>query len=330
MPDQLNFFGQWERMEDPPPAPELPAPELPPVPIDPRQTSLFDGPHRPRLEMELACEGLDAAGVRAAWRAAVTRLPDWQPASLWPRWAEDLERLVGTEVEPLPAPEQVARARVLVASSRDDGPHRTDGGLFEGMSASLRERLATAAMLRAVSRLTEIEGPSARLPDGSIAAALLIGIGSPEAAVGALFAATGSEPTNGRLRALLAEALTLAGRRNEALVECRDACLHDPLALEGLEPSCPAVLDLLDTAGELDLPDPAGAWLPVLADLEGKLLLPAWATPAPAGACRARVIAACLADYRVQQREVNEPGRIAAKREILRLEPKLKELVRRL
>ncbi len=326
MPEQLNFFGQWERVEDPPPAPEPPAPELPPTPVDPRQTFLFDGPHRPRLEMEQACERLDAEGVRAAWRAAVARVPDWEPAALWPRWAEDLEYLVGTETAPIPAREQVTRARAL-----RDRSSVGEGASFEGMGEALRARVGVAALERAVARLTELEGPAARLEDGSFAAALLLGVRAADHAVATLADAVRAAPSDGRLRALHAEALALAGRHNEALVACRDACLHDPLALEGLEPSCPAVLDLLDAATDLDLPEPACAWLPVLADLQGRLHLPAWATPAPEEASVARVVAAQLADYRLRrQRDGDEPGRIAAKRAILRLEPRLKELVRRL
>ena len=69
----------------------------------------------------------------------------------------------------------------------------------------------------------------------------------------------------------------------------RDAYLHEPAAVDERELTCRPIMDLLDACGELGLED--GAWLPVVADLQGRLPLAAESTPAPAGASAARLAA---------------------------------------
>ena len=103
----------------------------------------------------------------------------------------------------------------------------------------------------------------------------------------------------------------------------------EPAAVDERELTCRPIMDLLDACGELGLED--GAWLPVVADLQGRLPLAAESTPAPAGASAARLAAALLFVYRQGQRSgQSDAARIGQKRSLLALAPALRELIRRL
>jgi hypothetical protein len=114
---------------------------------------------------------------------------------------------------------------------------------------------------------------------------------------------------------LWAQAATQAGEADVAARAWCRACVLDPAVFDAAQVDCAPLLALLDAADELELPEPLGAWLPVLADLRGVVPLEDVAL----GSANPAVVA--LRRYRAQRRELDEAGRIAAKRELSRLFP---------
>lgn len=328
MAAQLTFFGTWEAVSTetrvaafvPAPVPPEPAPR-----VDPRQGWLFDGPHSFRHEAERACDELDAAALRRTWRAARESYPQWPGARPWPGWADGIEHLIGS-LDPASAREQVARAMSL----DEDGMAQR----FPEMSATLRNRIRRAALSRAAARLLHEEGMTAGLPDGRPAGYLHLLAGMPEEAALALqgqVRAWTEAHGRGVLLGYLGEALWRCGRRKEALVTYRDAYLEVPLAVDEAELSCPPIMDLLDSCAERELPGDRRGWLPVLADLQGRIPLLGSRVPVAAEDFPAGRSAALLSAYRQRHSDgMEDAERIARKRQLLKLAPALKEHLRRI
>lgn len=318
MAQQLNFFGAWETVVA---APDLPPPPVvvPVVaPVDPRQAVLFEGPHSCRREAELACEALDGEALRAAWRRAQALYPAWEGAQRWPTWADGLDELRGGEG----ALAQVERALLLLSPARA-------AQRFPEMSGARLHQVRGSALCRAARRLQDEQGAAARLPDGRPLGFLYLLAGRPTEAALSLRLHDHARPGQGQVLGYLGEALWRCGEERGAVLSYRDAYLHEPAAVDERELTCRPVMDLLDACGDLGLED--GAWLPVVADLQGRLPLAAESTPAPAGASAARLAAALLFVYRQGQRSgQSDAARIGQKRSLLALAPALRELIRRL
>lgn len=71
---------------------------------------------------------------------------------------------------------------------------------------------------------------------------------------------------------------------------------------------CLPVLDLLDDADELELPEPHAGWVPVLADVRGSVPLDDLALHLPEYGHPAQQVAAALRRYRVRKRDLDEPA----------------------
>ncbi len=336
MAEQLTLAGTWEPIAPVDSIANRPlAPLSPPDSQDPRQAWLFDGPHSLRQAAERACDQLDAAALRLAWKQADERYPTWPGARSWPLWALGIDHLLGhlpgsgaQATAPIRAIELAQRALSMEGAEVD--------WRFPGMSAACVHRVRSAALCQAATRLFAEEGAAARLQDGRPVGILHLVAGVPEAAVISLqlqaqtLAQAGDKAGQGRVLGYLGEALWRCERVGEALAIYRDAYLADPGAVDEKEMTCRPVMDLLDACADLEPPDDPRGWLPVLADLLQRVPLPASATPAPKGASAARTAAALLAAYRQRYAQANEAQRIERKRELLKCAPFLKEHVRRL
>jgi hypothetical protein len=319
MATQLSFFGSAEPVRThatPRPPDVAPAPAPPP---DPRQCDLFDGPYSVLDALESAFLRRDAGAARAAWTEGLQRFPEWTGGSRWSAWIDDLEWLAGGETPEV----LLARASSLQA---DGGADR-----FPEMRLRLRAEISNAAIADAAERLIARDGVEARAPDGRAAGLLLLLSGRPGPAAAALARAAASRPLDGRVRGYLAEALWRAGRGREALAAFRDACLLSTDAIDEEVTTCAPVLDLLDRALDLELPAPAVAWIPLLADLEGLVSLLDAPNDLPTETSVVREAVDRLRELRRGQRQgLTEGERIALKRALLRAAPGLRELVRRL
>lgn len=327
MSEQLTFFGAAEAV--PESALSAAPPNLPegrPAPVaatDPRQCGLFEGPRADIGALEAACERLDVAAARAVWRRVARRFPEWAAGESWTRWLDDLAWL---------AAEGGADAAGLVARALVFARPPPDADRFAGMPPGLRDRIARGALAHAAWRLAAAQGPAAQLPDGRPAGWLLLLADRAEEAATMLAAAAASLPEDGPVHACLGEAAWRCGRRQQALAAYVQACLVAPEAVDEAEVTCTPVHDLLDHAAELELPDPATVWVPVLADLGGHVSLLGLAVEPPVGGAAAQEVARLLHTYRRRRRDgaLPEGERLALKRAMLRLAPQLRELVRRL
>jgi hypothetical protein len=145
---------------------------------------------------------------------------------------------------------------------------------------------------------------------------LLVLAGECEAAFEALRTACDANPEPKWL-GLLGEVASSRGATGVAFQALVRACALDPAALDFAAIDCAPFLELLDQAEELELPSPSVSWVPVLADLRGSLPLSGPAThPGPHAAFTGLLLA-----YRQNKRELDEPGRIALKRELVRAAP---------
>lgn len=334
MAEQLTFDGVWERVRAEAGAPEPLVVVEPPLPASPRQTGLFDGPLSVRTAMERACAKLDAAGVRAAWRAATAEQPAWAKvsAAAWPAWAEAIEALVGRgagggrgEAGTLTAEEQARRAMALL----DD---QVAAARLHGMALGLRREVRAAALARAALRLVDERGPGARLDDGRPAATLLVRAGRPEEALPHLERAAQASPDDPVALAALAEAAWAAGHAEAAIVTWRDACLIGPEAIDETSLAAPVLAALIEQAADLELDEPLAAWIPVLADLQGVLPLGGVPIAAAKDAPPARRAAAHLSAWRRLRATgaIDDTARIAARRDLVRIAPRLRPLAPRL
>jgi hypothetical protein len=127
----------------------------------------------------------------------------------------------------------------------------------------------------------------------------------------------------------LAEAATLAGDAETALLAWCRAELVDPASVDVTRVETPAVLDLLDQAEDLELPTPLAGWVPVLADLTGLVLLDDLALRESPNPLASQAVAKLLREYRARRGALDEKARVAMKRELLRIAPEgLRELMR--
>ena len=104
-----------------------------------------------------------------------------------------------------------------------------------------------------------------------------------------------------------------------------------PASVDLAAMTCEPLSDLLAKAEESELPEPLLQHVPLLADLLGRRPLDDRALAAPPDASDARRLAALLRDYRVRRgkRRLDEAGRVAAKRAMLKLAPAgIRELFR--
>jgi hypothetical protein len=324
MAEQLSIFGHWERVvpavqeEAPPPPPP------PPVPIDPRQVDLLSGPQPLRAALEEACLALDAAEVRRAHQELFSRFlgQGWAARAL--EWADTIEWLVGRGAEVPGVDEQVARARALAEAGGAARLPEAPGYLLDGV------RLA--ALRRAVGRLVAERGAAASLPDGRPAAYLLLAAGDADGAHSALEAACATVASvDARWLGYFGEAAWRRGQAHQALeLYCR-ACLEDPLAVDQEQLTCQPVLDLVDLGEDLELEVPVLAFVPVLADLRGLLLLDDRALQPWPSPTLAQRLCGLLRRYRIRRAagSLDEGARIEAKRELMRVAPRgLRELLR--
>ncbi len=292
MAEQLNILGLWERTPEGPKEPEKPV-ELPPrLPVDPRQEELLSGAHTLRSRIEDACVALEASALRAAHADLVVQFGDQTWAAQAPAWATALEQLSS------------ASAEALLSLQR-----------FPSMAQFLFERVRTAALVRAAVRL----GAAGTLADGRPAGYLALVAGDFVLARRLL-----SSRGDARSLGYLGEAAWGQGDAFSALqAYCRASLVGE---VDQAHVSCQPVLELLDLGDELEIEEPF-AWLAVLADLSGKHALGELEvnTSAPLRA------AGLLRAYRKTRSTLDEPGRIAAKRELARISPAgLRELIRRL
>jgi len=327
MAEQLSIFGLWERVVAPPEEePPPPPPPPPPAPVDPRQVDLLTGAQPLRAVLEEACVALDAPAVRLAREALFSRFlgQDWAGRAL--DWADAIEWLVGRAGETLDAQAQVERALALEGA---DAELR-----FPEAAKWLLVEVRRAALGRAVERLVAEQGPGARLDDGRPAGVLLLLAGDAERAHPVLTAACAElREQDARWLGYLGEAAWRSGQHHGALAAYCHACLVDPTAIDEALLTCAPVLDLVDLGVDLELEAPVLAYVPVLADLQAVLMLDDLALATPPGAAAPRRLAALLRAYRSARAAgtLDEAGRLAVKRELLRLAPVgLKELLRRI
>ena len=296
--------------------------ELTSVPAaDDVQLDLFGGPAHEQRLMEWALETLDAAALRAAHAEVTRRFPRWKPAAVWPTWADGLEWLSGSGSPGLP--------RLLADRALDLVADDTGLRLFPMAGVGLLSRVRIAAASRACAALLEREGPTARLRDGRAAGTLPLRAGDPQGAIEPLRRALQAHVDEGPTRAALAEALTAAGRADEALVVWRDALLRASADIH--EGQLPAALgELLDAVEETELRGERIRWLPILADLCGLLPLPVHVETDPAfGPAGAFAVELC-AFRRHRAGGGSREELLAHKRRMLDLAPGLREFVRRL
>jgi tetratricopeptide (TPR) repeat protein len=315
MSRQLNLFGPEEVCgvsSAPAPEPLAQAADLASLP---GQLELFFGAHTYERAAEEALLSLDAAALRDLADDADRAYPDGLPADRWRAWAGGVEWLFGEAVS--------VRERALRAVAVLDGV--IAGGRFPGATAGTREALGRAAARGACAALVLAEGPAASLPDGRPAGCLLLDAGDPERALEALAGALGAGRADAATRAAHGRALWRTGRRAEALRAFSEALLLEPAE----EVDAPQLEDLAGVAEELELPGDPRAWMPVLADMDGVVPLPSWAgdvTDTPA-----RAFAALLRELRRRRGTGATPEElIAAKRDLLRAAPALRDRVRRL
>jgi hypothetical protein len=304
-------------------------------PVDPRQAWLFDGPHSLRQQAERACDELDAPGLRKAQRLARERYPAWPGARPWNLWADGIDHLLGHEqgqkegLAPLGAAELARRA--LSLSGMQARRH------FPEMSAGRLHRVRSLALCRAAAQILADEEAASRLlaEEGWPVGYLHLVAGVPEQAVLSLRLQgqklRPGRPGQGRLLGYLGEALWRCERTGEALLAYRDAYLCDPFSVDEKEMTCRPAMDLLDACADLDLPGDARGWLPVVGDLLGQVPLsgcPLLLSYAGAATSLAQRGAALLFAYRRSKAEGEEAERLERKRELLKLAPGLKELLR--
>ena len=301
MAEQLSILGLWERVPEAERVPEPPAPPpAPPPPVDPRQVDLLSGAQVQRSRLEDACATLDGSGLRAAHAELNRRFLAQGWAARAPDWADSLDAFNAA-----PTPEAMGqRALDLLEPARSlpDAPR------------TIVRAVQSAATTRAAQALIAAKGPAARLGDGRPAAVLPLLAGDAARAQALLREACDAHD-DAQWCVLWAQAADQAGDAGGgARAWCR-ACVLDPAVLDAAQVDGEIVLALLDEADELELPEPMGLWLPVLADLHGVVLLEDVALRSTNPA----VVA--LRRYRVHRRELDEAARIAAKRELSRLLP---------
>jgi tetratricopeptide (TPR) repeat protein len=320
MPEQLSLFGPSEHvLFEPIPEPEAPLPVSPWVPIDPRQCSIFDGPLSHVIALQTACVQLDVPAARAHWGRVASRFPDWAQGEHWPRWIDELERLLQPGAS-------VARTERLVAE-------RTEGSsLFAGLPGELRRELVDELLVRTASELLDAQGARAELPDGKPAGYLCLLAGRLDRALEALTKRIAQYPRDGRSRGYRAEVLWRSGQQREAIEQFRDAYLIDPEAVDEAWISCEAVHELLDQAAELELPGNPAAWVGPLGEMQGVWPQTPASVERPIGTAAWQMAADILLRFRQQQRAglLSEAERIGFKRALLRCAPQLRDLVRRL
>ena len=329
--EQLTIFGLWDTVvplaietPDPSPAPALP------TPIDPRQADLLSGPQSMRAALEAACESLDAIAVRARHAELNQRFLGQRWADHAPDWALGIEWLVGPPSDARSIAEQIDRVLALWDDSAASAH-------FPELPRYVLVALRAEASRRAALRLAAERGPTALLTNGEPVGWLLLRAGNVadareqlSAALAALVTVNDGFPA-ARAWSWLAEAEWLAGDAAAAIRAYCRACLLGGAVTEP-EITCESILDLFDTAADLDLPEPITDWVPVLADLRGLVRLGEEATAPPLDAAPARRLAAELAEYRLRRAAgaLDEAARIGAKRNMARLAPpSLRELLRK-
>jgi hypothetical protein len=279
---------------------------------DPRDADLLSGPQVLRSRLVDACGALDAAAVRQLHHELQHRFlgQDWSArAEDWAATIEWLSAAVSLD-------ESVERVLALAA----DAPRR-----LPGAPADVTTSLVGGALRRAAERLLAERGPAAELPDGRAAAELHGLAGDWTTASAGLVGACEASPRPPWWMALGEAATRLGDTATATRAWCR-ACLLGPgdVLVERIE--CEPVQELLDQAEELELPEPRTAWVPVLAELKGLLALKeAWI---PAGDGPALEVARLACRYRATKPRLAPPERLHLKRELLRLAPQLKPLVR--
>ncbi len=318
MPEQLSILGLWERVD--PTADEAPTAPLPPVPLpvaDPRQEELLSGAHALRSQIEAACIALDAVTMRAAHVQLINQFTRQSWAEHVPAWAEGIIWLT----EPSRADELARRALSISHDAQLPGSPRF---LFESVRAT--------ALKRAAQRLIDERGVTAVLGDGRPAGYLALLAGDFALACELLEkACTAVENSNAQWLGYRGEAAWRRGETFAAMQSYGRASLVDPGAIDQEVLTCQPVLELLDLSDELELSDSPLTYLAVLADLAGKHPIEELAVP-PLAPPAVRLAGLLWAFRRSRAAGVlDEAGRIAAKREMLRLAPGgLRELLRRL
>lgn len=316
--EQLTFQALLERTPaEPEPKSEASVPTPPPPPADPLESDLFTGAPMLRARLVAACAALDAPAARQVHSELVKKFHSQEWAKQTPAWAAGIEWLV----EPVTALEQTRRALELLESS-------AAARRFPQAPEAILRPVRRAALGRAAQRLIDEGGPAARLPDGRPAALLALLGGDGPLAVRLLSAACAEQPNAGWF-VNLAEAATLAGDAETALLAWCRAGLVDPGAVDVARVETPAVLDLLDQAEDLELPAPLAGWVPVLADLIGLVMLDDLALRDSPQAHASQTVAKRLREFRKQRGALEEKARVALKRELVRAAPEaLRELLR--
>jgi len=314
--EQLTILGLWERTApgEAPPEP-LPPPPLPPV--DPRQQDLLGGAQALRVKLEDACISLDATAVRALHAALLAEFGSQRWAERVPAWADGVSWLV--EGEPA--------LRALALGSDDVARAR-----FPSASGELIRLIRLSALRRAAQQLIALGGAQAALPDGRPAGWLVLAGGDFALARSLLWAACEAVGnSNGLWLGALGEAAWGLGDRFGALEAYCRASLVDPQRIDVEGVVCTPVLELLDSADELELTGPSQRWLAVLADLQTMHALHDWALEVPAEPTDVQRLAALLRTWRRDRVSLDERARIDAKRAMVKLAPPgLRELLRRL
>lgn len=307
MADQLNLFGEWERVPDPAPAAATaPVAEAPPPDVSPRQAALFSGPHLGEAAVAAALEALDPAGLRAAAARVAEEFPSYAGLRRWPAWADALGALLARD-----------------AGALCDAAQAFAG--WPGMAPDLVAILRAALLREAFARL----GPTGTTPDGAPAASLLRLAGRPDLAVAALEAALREDATDATTHVELAIVCGLLGRADRALAAWRDALILDPDAVSDDDLGDTRLGELLDDAETLELPGAARAWVPALAAIAHLVAVPSWAAEAPEDAAPARRVVALLAQLRQARTErAPDAAVVALKRQILGIAPGLRERLR--
>jgi len=314
--EQLNILGLWERTapgEAPPPP--LPPPPLPPV--DPRQEDLLGGAQALRAKLEDACIALDSATVRTLHAELLAQFGSQRWAERVPAWADGVSWLLQVE----PARRALELGDPEVARVR-----------FPSASGELIRLIRLSALRRAAQQLIARDGAAASLPDGRPAGWLVLAGGDFALARSLLSAACEAVGnSNGLWLGCLGEAAWGMGDRFSALKAYCAASLVDPQRIDVDGVACRPVLELLDTADELELSDPSQSWLAVLADLQTMHALDDGALQLPADPTPARRLAALLRTWRRDRVSLDERAKLEAKRAMAKLAPPgLRELLRRL
>jgi hypothetical protein len=314
--EQMTILGLWERTApgEAPPEP-LPPPPLPPV--DPRQQDLLGGAQVLRGKLEDACIALDAPTVRALHAELLARFGSRRWAGRVPAWADGVAWLVEDE----PAPRALSLGTDEVARAR-----------FPSAPGELIRLIRLSALRRAAQQLIAQGGAAASLPDGRPAGWLVLCGGDfalARALLSAACEAVGNE--NGLWLGYLGEAAWGMGDRFSALKAYCAASLVDPQRIDVEGVLCPPVLELLDSADELELTEPSQSWLAVLADLGTMHALEDRALQLPAEPTDVQRLAALLRTWRKDRASLDERAKIEAKRAMAKLAPPgLRELLRRL